>query len=178
MTQLLRSFIIVSFLLFPCIRVDAQNHPRILVNSDDKQTVLSKIEDQAWAKELYGKMLEKIEPIAERHARQADWILSRYQMYRVPGKHYTDFYTDRGGAALIRMEGNAPVPTIRGTTHKRPALDPEGFRFRAPELEEFPVNDTAYEMFLQSAAPSGKWYWTDPQTIVGGINGAINTICL
>jgi hypothetical protein len=99
-------------------------------------------------------------------------------MYRVPGKHYTDFYTDPGGTALIRMEGNAPVPTIRGTTHKRPPLDPEGFRFRVPELEEFPVNDTAYEMFLQSTAPSGKWYWTDPQTMVGAINGAINTICL
>jgi hypothetical protein len=99
-------------------------------------------------------------------------------MYRIPGKHYTDFYTDPGGAALIRMDGNAPVPTIRGTTHKRPPLDPEGFRFRVPDLDEFPVYDTAYEMFLQSTAPSGKWYWTDPQTMVGAINGAINTICL
>ena len=178
MIELLKSLFLIGFLSFTFIKSDAQNHPRILVDNDDKQTVLSKIEDQAWAKELYGKMLEKIEPIAERHARQADWILSRYQMYRVPGKHYTDFYTDRGGAALIRMEGNAPVPTIRGTTHKRPPLDPDGFHFRVPELEEFPVNDTAYEMFLQSTAPSGKWYWTDPQTIVGGINGAINTICL
>jgi len=124
MALLLRSFIIVSFLLFTSIRVDAQNHPRILVDNDDKQTVLSKIEDQAWSKELYGKMLEKIEPIADRHARHADWILSRYQMYRIPGKHYTDFYTDSGGAALIRMEGNAPVPTIRGTTHKRPPPGP------------------------------------------------------
>jgi hypothetical protein len=177
MTAMLRSFIIVGFLLFTCIRVEAQNHPRILVNDDDKQTVLSKIENQAWAKELYGNMLEKIEPIAERHTRQPDWILSRYQMHRVPGKHYTDFYTDGGGTALIRMEGNAPVPTIRGTTHKRPPLDPEGFPFRRPGLEEFPVNDTAYEMFLQSTAPSEKWYWTDPQTIVGSINGSINTIC-
>ena len=164
--------------MFILTRAGSQDHPRILVTNDDKPAVLSKIENNTWAKELYGKMLEKIEPIAERHARQPDWILSRYQMYRVPGKHYTDFYTDRGGAALITMEGNAPVPTIRGSTHKRPPLDPDGFHFRVPGLEEFPVNDTAYEMFLQSTAPSGKWYWTDPQTIVGGINGAINTICL
>jgi len=33
-------------------------------------------------------------------------------------------------------------------------------------------------MFLQSTAPTRKWYWTDPQTVVGSINGAINTICL
>ena len=130
MTRLLKSLIIVGFLLFTNISVEAQNHPGILVHKDDKQNILSKIEDQAWAKELYGKMLEKIEPIAERHTKKPDWILSRYQMYRVP------------------------------------------------KLEEFPDNDTSYEMFLQSTAPSGKWYWTDPQTIVGSINGAINSICL
>lgn len=176
--RFIKYFILASFLLLSSITVYAQNHPQILVNNQDKHTVLSKVESQAWAKELYGKMLEKIEPIADRHARQSNWILSRYQMYRVSGKHYTDFYTDNGGTALIKMEGNAPVPTVRGTTHKRPPLDPEGFRFRAPELEEFPVNDTLSEMFLQSTAPSGRWYWTDPQTIVGNINGAINTICL
>ncbi len=178
MIRSLKSLIVIGFLLFAFVKVEAQSHPRILVNNDDKQTVLAKIETQDWAKELYGKMLEKIEPIAERHTRQPDWILSRYQMYRVPGKHYTDFYTDRGGTALIRMEGNAPGPTIRGTTHKRPPLDHEGFRFRVPALEEFPVYDTSYEMFLQSTAPSGRWYWTDPQTIVGSINSTINTICL
>ncbi len=178
MKQIIKDYIIVSFLLFTFIQVKAQNHPRILANSDDKQTILLNIENQTWAKELYGEMLKKIEPIATRHAKQPDWILSRYQMHRIPGKHYTDFYTDSGGAKLIKMEGNAPVPTIRGTTHKRPPFDPEGFRFRTPELEEFPVYDTLYEMFLQSTAPSGKWYWTDPQTIVGSINGANNTICL
>jgi len=178
MRQLFEHCLMAIFLLFAFFSAAAQEHPRILVDNDDRQDVLSKIESQAWAKELYGGMLEKIEPIADRHTRHPDWILSRYQMYRVPGKHYTDFYTDPGGTALIRMEGNAPVPTIRGTTHKRPPLDPEGFRYRVPELEEFPVNDTAYEMFLQSTAPSGKWYWTDPQTIVGSINGTINTICL
>lgn len=168
----------VGLLVCTFARVEAQNHPRILVNDDDKQIILSKIEDNDWANSLYNGILEKIEPIADRHSKHPDWILSRYQMYRVPGKHYTDFYTDRGGAALIKMEGNAPVPTVRGTTHKRPPLDPDGFRFKVPDLAEFPVNDTIYDMFLQSTAPSGKWYWTDPQTVVGSINGAINTICL
>jgi hypothetical protein len=178
MKKLIKSFFLLSILLVATDRIYAQDHPRILVSNNDKQAILSKIENQAWAKELYGKMVQKIEPIAERHTLQPNWILSRYQMYRIPGKHYTDFNTGSDGAALIKMEGNAPVPTIRGTTHKRPPLDPEGFRFRVPELEEFPANDTLYQMFLQSTAPSGKWYWTDPQTIVGSINGAINTICL
>lgn len=168
----------IVFLLSVFVSSEAQNHPGILVNNNDKQTVLSKIENQEWAKKLYGNLLEKIEPIADRHTKQPEWILSRYQMYRISGKHYTNFYTDKGGAALIKTDGNAPVPTVRGTTHKRPPLDPDGFRFRVPKLEEFTVNDTLYEMFLQSTAPSGKWYWTDPQTIVGSINGTINTICL
>jgi len=174
----MKQLISVVFLLLVFVHSEAQNHPRILVNNNDKQIILSKIDKYEWAKKLYNNIVEKIEPIADRHTKQPDWILSRYQMYRIPGKHYTDFYTDSGGAALIRMEGNAPVPTVRGTTHKRPPLDPEGFRFRTPELEEYPVNDTLYQMFLQSTAPSGKWYWTDPQTVVGAINGSINTICL
>jgi hypothetical protein len=169
----------VSFPDNPVSLQDLENsHPRILVNDGDKQNILSKIENQEWAKKLYGDLLEKIEPIADRHTRQPDWILSRYQMYRIPGKYYTDFYTDSDGTALIEMEGNAPAPTIRGITHKRPALDPDGFPFRNLRLEEFPVNDTLYEMFLQSTAPSGEWYWTDPQRMVGHINGTINTICL
>jgi len=45
--------------------------------------------------------------------------------------------------------------------------------YRIPEFEEFHLNDAFYEMFLQFNAPSGKLYWTDPQTILGSINGAI-----
>lgn len=178
MVALLKHLKPAFVVLFACVTAAAQDHPRILVNNDDKQAILWKIENQEWAKALYGQLLNKIEPLADRHTRQPDWILSRYQMYRIQGKYYTDFYTDPDGTALVRMDGNAPVPTIRGTTHKRPPLDPDGFRFRVPDLEEFPVYDTSYEMFLQSTAPSGKWYWTDPQTIVGSINGTINTICL
>lgn len=154
------------------------DHPRILANDSDKQVVLSKIENQEWAGKLYDDLLKKIEPLADGHLKQPEWILSRYQMYRIPGKHYTDFYTDSDGTALIKMEGNAPAPTVRGSTHKRPPLDPDGFRFRRPELVEFPVHDTLYEMYLQSTAPSGKWYWTDPQLMVSHINRTINTICL
>ena len=154
------------------------DRPGILVTDADKEAILSKIQHQDWAKKLYSKLVEKLEPIADRHTKHPDWILSRYQMYRIPGKRYTDFYTDSNGTALIEMKGNAPVPTVRGATHKRSPLDPDGFRFRAPDLEEFPVNDTLYEMFLQSTAPSGEWYWTDPKRMIGHINGTINTISL
>jgi len=156
----------------------AQDHPHILVNNQDKQTILNNIDKQDWAKTLYEDLVKKVAPIAERHDSLPEWILSRYQMYRIPGKYYTDFYTDEQGTALIRMEGNAPVPTVRGTTHKRPPLDPEGFSFISPKLEDFPVNDTLKNMYLQSTAPSGKWYWTDPQRMIGFINKTINDICV
>ena len=156
----------------------AQDHPHILVNNNDKQDILDKIDQQEWGKKIYKEMVEKIKPIALRHDSLPEWILSRYQMYRIPGKHYTDFYTDKDGTALIRKEGNAPVATVRGGTHKRAPLDPDGFGFKLPKLEDFPVNDTLVKMYLQSKSPSGKWYWTDPQRLVRYFNGTINTICL
>jgi hypothetical protein len=156
----------------------AQEHPHILVKNKDKQNIIDKIDQHEWAKSLFSKLVNKIDPIANRHDSLPDWILSRYQMYRIPGKHYTDFYTDEQGTALIRMEGNAPVPTVRGSTHKRPPLDPEGFGFISPKLEDFPVNDTLKMMYLQSKAPSGKWYWTDPQRVIDHINKTVNTVCL
>lgn len=173
-----RFLLCLSIILCLSFNSIAQEHPHILVKNQDKQNIIDKIDQYEWAKTLFDELVNKIEPIANRHDSVPDWILSRYQMYRIPGKHYTDFYTDEQGTALIRMEGNAPVPTVRGSTHKRPPLDPEGFGFISPKLEDFPVNDTSVMMYLQSKAPSGKWYWTDPQLLIGHINGTINTICL
>jgi hypothetical protein len=52
MTRLLRPLFIIGCWLFTSISIDAQSHPRILVNNDDKTTVLAPIENQAWAKAL------------------------------------------------------------------------------------------------------------------------------
>ena len=86
----------------------AQN-PHILVNSSDKQAVLKKIEQQAWAKSIYTGIEKKVTPYVDRHQTDPQWILSRYLMNRVPGKHYTTVYADDNGLNLVKWEGDAPV---------------------------------------------------------------------
>lgn len=177
--KLRRLGILVGFLVFFSIELGmAQDRPSILVKVEDKAAILEKIKTERWAGDIYSELWNKITPLADRHRTDPEWILSRYQMNRVKGKRYTDFLTDPKGTKLIAQSGDAPFSTVRPTTHKRPPLDPEGYRFRTLKLEEFPVYDSLPNMYLQSSGPSGKWYWTDPQSHIGYINGLINGLCL
>jgi hypothetical protein len=88
----------------------AQNvHPHILVKPQDQQAILEKINNQEWAKKVFDKMVQSIAPYVERHKTDPGWILSRYLMNRVPGKRYTQFYSDDDGTSLIRYGGDAPL---------------------------------------------------------------------
>ena len=99
-------------------------------------------------------------------------------MNRVPGKRYTRFYSDADGTALIGYAGDAPYPTIRVSSHKRPPVTKDGFSYKRPSLEELVPYDTSMRMQLQSNAPGGKKEWVNPQTFVEGVNGQINEIAL
>ena len=47
-------------------------------------------------------------------------------MNRIPGKRYTRFISDKEGTQLIGYEGDAPVPTVRVSPHKRAPITPQG----------------------------------------------------
>lgn len=153
-------------------------HPHILVKAQDKAAVLEKIRTQSWAKKSFDTMLKRVSPYVERHKTNPDWILSRYLMNRVPGKRYTQFYSDADGTALVRYAGDAPYPTVRVSPHKRPPIAKDGYRFRTPKIEELVPNDTAMTMRLQSTGPGGEWAVVDPQHTVEVINGSINELAL
>ncbi|MBE7173609.1 MAG: heparinase II/III family protein [Williamsia sp.] len=157
----------------------AQNdHPHILVKPGDKQAVLQKISQQPWAKKVYEEMMAKVTPYVERHKTDPQWILSRYLMNRAPGKHYTRFYSDEDGTALVRYAGDAPFPTVRVSPHKRQPITADGYSYKVPSIEELVPNDTSMKMWLQSNAPGAKKEWIDPQSFVENINGRINELVL
>ncbi len=174
--RILISALLLVFILNAPVR--AENHPHILVNNSDKPFILAKIKQQSWAEKIYTKILNDVTPYVERHRTDPDWILSRYLMNRVPGKRYTQFYSDEDGTALIKYAGDAPVPTVRVSSHKRLPLTKNGYRYIKPTIEELVSNDTSMLMLLQSTEPGSKKEWIDPQNYISGINSSINHLVL
>lgn len=155
-----------------------EKHPHILVNEQDKKIILEKISHQPWANEIVKRMEKELMPYVQRHQKDPEWILSRYLMNRATGKHYTEFYSDAEGTALVSYAGNAPFPTVRVAPHKRPPVSKDGYSYKEPTIDELVPYDTSMLMYLQSNAPGGKREWVDPQTFVDNINGAINQLAL
>ena len=135
MNSKLRSLLIITLLTIGNSLIFAQN-PHILVNDGDKQAVLKKIKEQPWAASIFDEMSKTVTPYAERHATDPQWILSRYLMNRIPGKHYTRVFADNSGARLVDWTGNAPVPTVRVSTYLRTPITEKGTPYRKPNIDE------------------------------------------
>lgn len=89
-----------------------QSHPRYLTNADGKQDTRDLIENESWAKDVFGKLKAKTDAYTRLTEAQPDWLLSRLAMYW--DSHATDVYIkgesfDHAGGA------KAPVPTVRYT---------------------------------------------------------------
>ena len=153
----------------------AQEYPHIQVKNSQKAEILQKIEQNEWAKKIYENLLEEVTPYARRHMTDPVWITSRYLMNRVPGKRYTRFISDAEGTKLIGYDGDAPVPTIRVSPHKRGPVTPQGGSYKAPALEELIPYDTSMTMSLLNTN-TGEYERIDPQNMVGNINGRINRL--
>ena len=172
-----KHLIIITFLWGLCCYSFGQStHPRILVQPSDRQAILLKIDQQAWCKEIYDGMISRLQPYVDRHQSDPEWILSRYLMNWAPGKRYTKFISDSDGTQLIGWEVDAPVPTVRVSTHKRDPMSSTGGSFRSPSIEDLLPYDTAFMMRLQTS--NDEWEWTDPQYMISSINGRINQLAL
>jgi hypothetical protein len=171
-----RIFIFWIIALFLTGNSPAQN-PHILVSASDRQTVLDKIQQQSWAKNIYTEMQNGVRTYADRHQTDPQWILSRYLMNRVQGKRYTKVYSDDSGSRLIKWEGDAPVPTVRVNTYLRSPITEKGTSYRKPTIEELVPNDTSKVMYLFNPE-TGKKEWTDPQAYITDLNGDINDLAL
>ena len=170
-----KHYLLLFWLLFTG-QIFAQT-PHILVTNADKQDVLQKIQQQVWAKSIYGEMQKTVNPYVDRHQTDPQWILSRYLMNRVPGKRYTKFFADQSGQGLVGYDGDAPVPTVRVNTWLRSPITEKGTSYRKPSIEELIPNDTAKLMNLFNPE-TGQKELTDPKAYITSINGDINDLAL
>lgn len=161
--------------LVPFVQVMAENHPHILIRNDEKSIVIDKIEKEEWANSIFKNLKGHLDVYVKRHKTDPNWILDRYLMNRVPGKRYTHFVADREGTRLVEYKGDAPVPTIRVSSHKRVPITPEGKPYVAPKIEDIVPQDTS--MIMNLLNPSTKQFeMVDPQQYVSKINGEINEL--
>ena len=165
----------IILVLFVCLPALAEKHPHILVKDEDKAAVLDKIEKRAWAKQIFNQMKDRLDGYVVRHQTEPDWILDRYLMNRIPGKRYTRFISDKEGTQLIGYEGDAPVPTVRVSPHKRSPITPQGRAYVVPEIEDVVPKDTSMTMNLLNPGTQ-EYERVDPQAFVAAINGKINTL--
>ena len=169
--------LIVMLVFSPLSSFGEKNYPHILVNNDDKQVILKKIEEQKWAKTIFDDLLSTVNPYVERHQTDPDWILSRYLMNRAEGKRYTHAYDNGTGHYLVSYSGDAPVPTVRVSTHKRAPVTEKGGRYIVPSIEELIPNDTSSLMWIFNTETNQKDL-IDPQSFINSINGEINDLAL
>jgi hypothetical protein len=171
----------ILILVFTGILLESKaqlSHPRILVNSTDKNKIIEKISQQDWASKVFTEMKTRLKPYVSRHTKDPEWILSRYLMNRVPGKRYTNFISDADGTQLIAYSGDAPFPTVRVAPHKRPPISKDGYTYKQPTIEELVPYDTSMLMYMQVNSPDRRKEWADPQTFVDNINQRINDLAL
>jgi len=171
----------ILILVFTGILLESKaqlSHPRILVNSTDKNKIIEKIRQQDWASKVFTEMKTRLKPYVSRHTKDPEWILSRYLMNRVPGKRYTNFISDADGTQLIAYSGDAPFPTVRVAPHKRPPISKDGYTYKQPTIEELVPYDTSMLMYMQVNSPDRRKEWADPQTFVDNINQRINDLAL
>ena len=75
-------------------KVDSQNlpqgHPRYLTHPQGREEVLSLIEKETWAKDVFAKLKQRVDNYANRTDTQPDWLYSRLAMYWK--SHATEVY--------------------------------------------------------------------------------------
>lgn len=111
------------------------NHPNIVVNNDERCSIRYRIKNNEWARKSFYALKDKIEPFADRHKSNPEWIISRLAMYWKDGERYTRCYLKNQN--WNRGEGNAPVPTVR-----MPGMRTWNKYVNVPLEERTPYNET------------------------------------
>ena len=91
--------------------VAASCRPSMYVSASDREAIRERVARVPWAKKAFARIRGQVEPYADRHVQDPQWIVSRLAMYWKAGEHYTQCYLK--GQNWDRGEGNAPVPTVR-----------------------------------------------------------------
>ncbi len=130
----------------------ASEHPKIYGTDATKADLTEKIENVTWAKDVYQRLKESVDPYVDRHQTDPDWIVSRLQM------HWKTKYTENflNGAVWSHGSGEAPVPTVRFAGGRDWNSD-----FNTPAIEDVqPFAEDPRGMWLQNHTKEGQpWEW-------------------
>ena len=145
-----------------------QGHPRLLTTDSYKQALQQQIKNEAWAKDVYQGIMDRISPYVEKTQKEPDWMLSRLMMYWK--SHATDVYIN--GGVYSHAGGQAPVPTVRfGSTRGVHS------HYKRPELENIVpyMDDTKGVCFLNTAKDGSSPEWVEQGSVSGGNIESVNT---
>ncbi|MDQ8182924.1 hypothetical protein [Pelagicoccus sp. SDUM812005] len=130
----------------------ASEHPSIYGDDSTKAALQAKIENVDWAKGVYQRLKESVDPYVDRHLDDPEWIVSRLQM------HWNTRYqkTFVNGSVWSHGEGQAPVPTVKFAGGRDWNSD-----YSTPALEDVqPYSDDERGMWLQNhTKPGHPWEW-------------------
>ena len=118
--------LVILIAVLYCTSLLAQQHPCYLTTPQEKPEIRRIIEQEAWAKSVYGELKKRTDRYVGLVEKQPDWLLSRLAMY----------WNTRATEVFIKGEvfdhaggKQAPVPTVRFTgtrgtmaTHGKPKL--------------------------------------------------------
>lgn len=127
--------------------LEAKEHPCMYASASDKASIQHKVTNEAWAKEAFQKIRERVEKYADRHVTDPRWIISRLAMYWKDGERYTQCYLKK--QSWDRGEGNAPVPTVR-----MPGMRTWNKYYNVPLEDRQPYNESGDMLGLNKQNPS------------------------
>ena len=143
--------------------VKKSNHPRVLIRAEDKNARIDAIHSNDWMKLSLEKLKNKVEPYADRHLKDPEWILSRMLMHRK--QHYTHFPLDTRGEPRKnrwvnyldkeKRSGHAPVPTIKVATFNGTGTLSDHSAGKIPELKDYPVYHVGDTILVESRNTPG-----------------------
>ena len=162
MLKILKTFLLSSFFIYFAFSQlqPGFERPTIYAQAERRSEVLGKIARYVWARRTFDKIKARVEPYADRHQVDPEWILSKWGMHWKAGKHRTyaskiantDDYLN-----MSSLSGNAPVPTVRiqegnadfnERDFRRPTIEEmepyPGRSVRFPSIVGGPAHYTAY----------------------------------
>ncbi|AUP78511.1 alginate lyase family protein [Flavivirga eckloniae] len=145
-SKLLFLFFVPLWILYSCesTSLEPENeHPRVLAKKSDKKRILKNIQDHEWMQRSFDDIKAKIDPLADQHLKDPQWILSRMLMHW--GPYYSGFTLEPSenkydhNINLETREALSPVPTVRTSAYGGHSHMSDHSQPKFPELKDYPI---------------------------------------
>lgn len=151
---------LTTVVIFQTLVEGSALHPRLLCSDEDRPAILAKIATLDWARKSYEGIKNAVDPWANRHLTDPEFLLSRLPMHWVEGRRFTHTYYDATTTQVTNFGGNAPYPTLR-QGDQRIGTNENGIYYIAPDLERLPSYCTN-GLWLMSTTAGGEKEWANP----------------